>query len=692
MAAISFKVFRGTVPRRSERLLSPNYAQQATNCKITSGALDPLSGPQLASIIGREIATMYRYRYFLNGEPVDNWLTFPYDADICLSPLSNDERGRVYFTSESHEPRYTSAALALTTPPYPTAHRPLGIFNPETAPGWGYGPGDTNGGSGATETRFYAVTYVLATGEESGPSPASAARTDFINGSWAVLIRDVPLRLNGGQNDGGTSDLSAFTSVGSGKYSITIKQPYGIRAGDVLVFSNITYVATSGNRDLAGAHRVLEASKSGADTVVTIELPFPQETPTFDATTTWERESKYDIAGMKRRIYRSVGTSGNFAFVAEIDAFSISYADSIASTLVTDPIETLETLPPPGTMHSMISLPNGCLAGIAGNEVCFSHPYRNYDWPLKNRYSFSGVGIALVPAGTSVMLLTDGFPILFTGTDPEAMSPSVMETYAPCVSKRGVSNVGGGALYPSYDGLYLIAPGVANNITRSLYREDEWRAINPETFNATFHGGQYYATHDHPLGQRIFVLDVGEPDSSLEVLQDATELYSNNYDGRLYLAKGGNIYLFDEDEENTYMADWVSPDVQIGKPTNFSWAQIHADFDDIVPVDSSNDDRNRALMALGADAVGGDMLSFEFLGFEISGDNLIQPRPVTEKKVQFTLYKHGAPVFTKDVTSTKPFRLPAGYKAEVQSVGVSGSVRIHSVTVAESTAELQGAS
>lgn len=176
MAAISFKVFRGMVPRRSERLLSANYAQRATNCKITSGALDPLDGPQLSSIIGRTIRTMYRYRYFQNNEPVDNWLTWDNDVDVCLSPLSNDERGRVYLTSEDHEPRYTSAALALTSTPYPATTRPLGVPSPIEGPRVYYdiflGPNSANnGGSGDRETRFSMQLHMYWEQEKSQVHP-----------------------------------------------------------------------------------------------------------------------------------------------------------------------------------------------------------------------------------------------------------------------------------------------------------------------------------------------------------------------------------------------------------------------------------------------------------------------------------------------------------------------------------------
>ncbi|MDV7391413.1 hypothetical protein RZS08_08680, partial [Arthrospira platensis SPKY1] len=215
---------------------------------------------------------------------------------------------------------------------------------------------------------------------------------------------------------------------------------------------------------------------------------------------------------MTKRIYRSAGTAGQFLFVDEIPVAQTTYADTKATTALGESLATLNTLPPPKNLTNLISLPNGCLVGLAGNELCFSDPYMPYSWPMGNRYSFSGRGVAIVAAGNSVIVLTDSFPILFAGSDPEAMSPAVMETYAPCVSKRGMVDVGGGCLYPSFDGLWIAAPGRVENLTKRLYREEEWSRLGPSSFDAAFHDGQYYAYFQpDPLEPgMMWVLDINE--------------------------------------------------------------------------------------------------------------------------------------------------------------------------------------
>jgi hypothetical protein len=263
-----------------------------------------------------------------------------------------------------------------------------------------------------------------------------------------------------------------------------------------------------------------------------------------------------------------------------------------------------------------------------------------------------------------------------------------MDAYAPCVAKRGVVDIGGGALYPSFDGLWLVSTQQVQCITRKLYREEEWSRLNPSTFDAVFHDGQYYAYYEGQDNTRIVVLDVNEPDSVIEVDETADSLYRNELDGKLYIAKGDILYEWDVDSGRYYESDWQSVDMQFPSPVKFAAVQIHADFGALVPVDTSQLIANEALIAAGPDAVAGHLNGAEILGFEINGSNIVPVELDTERRVQFTLYDNEVPVYTKNVTSAKFFRLPAGFSSEVYAVGLSSSIKVYSVTVAESVAEL----
>lgn len=665
MVAVNIKAFRGQIPRISERLLTPNHATRALNCKITSGSLDPLAGIGQVFSTSLNIETVYRYRAFVSGAYADNWLTWAQDVNIVPSPNANDPDGRFYFSSESFEPRMSTYALSISSTPYPTAWYSLGTAAPTVAPTVAH-----TGGSGATESRSYVYTYVTTFGEESPPSPPSTVYTTYLNATWNLTaLQTAPLN---------SGTITAASTISSNTVRVTLNSVFGIAQYDTLTFSGVV-----GMTSLNGSFRV--QSVDVANTRVTVSLDTVQ---TYTSGGAWARNAPFNTTGMVKRIYRTVGTSGLFLYVGEVAVATTTFNDTVAAADLGEELPTADSSPPPKNLTSLISLPNGCLAGVAGNELCFSDPYMPYSWPVRNRYAFAGVGVAAIAASNSVIVLTETYPILYTGSDPEGMSGSTLDTYAPCVAKRGVVDLGGGALYPSFDGLWLVSPQQIRCITRSLYREEEWTLLNPATFDATFHDGRYYAYYAGQLQSRMLVLDIESPDSVTEVNESADALYRNELDGKLYIAKGQKLYEWDIDHGHYYESDWQSVVMQFPVPVKFAAAQIHADFSAIVPVDTSQITANQALIALGADAVAGHLNGAELLAMEINGSYIVPVELATARRVQFTLYANELPVFTKNVTSSTFFRLPANISSDVYSVGLNASVNVYNVTVAESVEEL----
>ena len=665
MVAVNIKAFRGQIPRVSERLLTPNHATRALNCKITSGSLDPLAGIGQVFSTSLNIETVYRYRAFVSGAYADNWLTWAQDVNIVPSPNANDPDGRFYFSSESFEPRMSTYALSISSTPYPTAWYSLGTAAPTVAPTVAH-----TGGSGATESRSYVYTYVTTFGEESPPSPPSTVYTTYLNATWNLTaLQTAPLN---------SGTITAASTISSNTVRVTLNSVFGIAQYDTLTFSGVV-----GMTSLNGSFRV--QSVDVTNTRVTVSLDTAQ---TYTSGGAWARNAPFNTTGMVKRIYRTVGTSGLFLYVGEVAVATTTFNDTVAAADLGEELPTADSSPPPKNLTSLISLPNGCLAGVAGNELCFSDPYMPYSWPVRNRYAFAGVGVAAIAASNSVIVLTETYPILYTGSDPEGMSGSTLDTYAPCVAKRGVVDLGGGALYPSFDGMWLVSPQQIRCITRSLYREEEWTLLNPATFDATFHDGRYYAYYAGQLESRMLVLDIESPDSVTEIDESADALYRNELDGKLYIAKGQKLYEWDVDSGHYYESDWQSVAMQFPAPVKFAAVQIHADFSAIVPVDTSQITANEALIALGADAVAGHLNGAELLAMEINGSYIVPVELATARRVQFTLYANELPVFTKNVTSSTFFRLPANISSDVYSVGLNASVDVYNVTVAESVEEL----
>jgi hypothetical protein len=132
--------------------------------------------------------------------------------------------------------------------------------------------------------------------------------------------------------------------------------------------------------------------------------------------------------------------------------------------------------------------------------------------------------------------------------------------------------------------------------------------------------------------------------------------------------------------------------MQMPSLVNLSVAQVHADFSGSAQTNTVQLAENTALIALGPDAVAGHLNGHELLSVEVNGSYLLPVTTSNPKRVQFTLYVNEVPVFTKNVTSSTPFRLPAGFLSEVYNIGISANTRTYSVAVATSVAELSQAS
>lgn len=666
MTAINIKAFRGKVPRTSERLLQPNYAVEALNAKITSGRLDPLRGLALVHTSrASTVRTLYRYRY----GTADNWLAWSVPVDVVRSPTAQDSRGRVFFTGDG-EPRMTSYLDAIDgAGPYPAAWYVLGVHIPTVAPTLG-----VTGGAGATESRAYVYTFKTQYDEEGAPSPATV-HTAFSNAvSWDLSDMEPPPPNSGG--------VSGAATVATGIVEVTLDTTRGLAEHEQIVLAGVGGMVAAN-----GAHTILSVEPGNK---VRIALTTAQ---LYTAGGSWARRAPHNTADMKRCIYRTVGTNTDYKLVAEIDADLTSYSDSVAATALGRSLPSLESYTPPKNGHSLTHLANGSLAMLAGNELCLSEQYKPYSWPLANRYAFAGTGVALGAAGNSIIILTDGSPIQAVATIPSAASLASMDTYAPCVAKAGVVDIGGAVVYPSHDGLYLAGPGAVRNLTEALYRIDEWRALQPETFKAAYFDQKYYAEHaTADGGRRILTLDTAEPDSITEVDESADCLYANPRDGRLYLAKGKKVYQWDADEAVRYEALWQSMDFQFGAPLNFSCAQVHAPFVPIEPPDPTILINNTALLAQGADAIEGALGATAVGMIPIGGSNLMDAPDEVPSRVLFSLLKAGQVVFARELNSIKPFRLPPGKKSEVYAVQISSTLPIYGVTVAQSMGELGRAS
>lgn len=246
-----------------------------------------------------------------------------------------------------------------------------------------------------------------------------------------------------------------------------------------------------------------------------------------------------------KRIYRSQTTASGqteLFFIAEITGSDASYSHDMEASPLQEAITSTDFDPPPSTMQGIIAMPNGIMAAFDGRELLLSEPWQPHAWPYKYRLSMTDEIVALAAFGSSLAVLTKGQPYIVQGLHPEAMAQRKLEQPFPCVSARGVVDLGYSAVYPSTEGLVEITEGGGRLLTEGTWTREQWAALVPSSFVATAFNRSYVFSHTPDSGARqIGVLDVSTQPASLARIDIATTaLWTDIATGKAYfLATGG---------------------------------------------------------------------------------------------------------------------------------------------------------
>lgn len=281
------------------------------------------------------------------------------------------------------------------------------------------------------------------------------------------------------------------------------------------------------------------------------------------------------------RIYRSVtsqtGTTALF-FVADhpINSGSFTYDPSVHP--INEPISTTDFNPPPDDMEGLVAMPNGMMAAFRGRELLFCEPFQPHAWPIKYRLKVDHEIMGLAAFGTMLAIITAGQPYRAEGVHPEIMQMEKIEATLPCVASRSIVDLGYGAVYASPEGIVMISPQGAQNVTRGLFTEDQWVAQAPETFIASEWRGLYVVSHQ-PIGaadRKLSLFDLrGEMPTLVEHDMAAVDLLRDTSTGNLHALVGARDIRqvhAPAAEDATYI--WRSKVWDLPYPRNFGACKI----------------------------------------------------------------------------------------------------------------------
>lgn len=343
----------------------------------------------------------------------------------------------------------------------------------------------------------------------------------------------------------------------------------------------------------------------------------------------------------RKWIYRTItgqSSGTDYQFVAEINDGTTTYTDSTLNKDLAETMFSIDFETPPASLIGLVNMPNGMAAGFIkdGIDVCFCEPYRPYAWPTKYKQVVDYPIMGLGTFGETLVVCTKGQPYVMFGTDPNAISVKKLELAQACVSKRSIVNMGDAVMYASPDGLVRVGPGLTDLVTGGFINKEFWTALNPSSIYAYCYDGKYIGFYDNGT-PGSFVFDPRDEMAPFALCTNtSTAGYQDVVRDNLYLAVGSDIVKW-EANATKLSYTWKSRIVETPHKINFGWAKVEAN-----------------------------------------------AYPVTLK-----VYGGGVLRATKSVTSSKAFRLPAGYVADYWEIQLEGSNEVTGVYLAQSDGELK---
>jgi hypothetical protein len=656
MTTIQVKGFSGENRALHPSLLPENIGVTSLNQRPGRGDLRPWNAPLAVSGVSVPTASTTIYRMGRDVASDSNyWLTWAANVHAVRGFNTDDPSERTYYTGHG-TPKWTDKARALTSGSFPTASRDLGVPAPRTpcvttattpltvataievsksyvinavgttdftligaannTPGTIFTATAVGTGSGTVrnntdlEDRYYVYTYVSDIGEESAPSPPSAMLT--------------------------------------------------CRTDDTVTVNNFASPSSVG---IVGINRIriykTASGTTGADFYFLKELG---TNATINATAMSVGQT-YTIATLGTIDFTLLGASGNFmgtTFTCTVIPVSgtgtVSYVTlNLASTTddnhaLSETLPSTAWLPAPGipqggasnyvepTLHHLTGMWNGMMAGISGRSVRICEAFLPYAWPLAYEIRPpETTPIALGKFGQTLVVLTNGKPILAYGGSPDAMDEQPVEFTQACVSDRSVVSMGSAVIWAGPDGLCSIGSSGPNILTAGVMTKDDWQLLNPSSMVASQFDGRYVCSYTVGGVTKGFVVEPGNPGGIFFTDFGFESAYYDEYQDALYIKEKSSSAIKKWNAGTALTCTFKSKEFQFSKP---------------------------------------------LLGFT-TGQVIADAYPAT-----FKLYIDGELKHTRVVTTRNAFRIPTGYRLSKVNIEVVTSNPVQNVAIAHSMDEI----
>lgn len=611
--------FTGENRALEPKLLPETVGVTATNLKPGRGDMRPWGAATTVATVPSGRQTIYRMGRDVPSD-ANYWLSWTTDVHVALGANASDTAERTYYTG-SGAPKWTNTTLALASTPYPAAYRDLGVPAPSAA----CTVTATDAALG-TET----VELVVA-----GIEVRDGSTVVVLSANHSIEVGDV-VTMDVDYNDGTARNYAVttgITEIGAkyiafplqapgteGTYEATGSASYTITADPNTVTETWAVVYT----------HVTDIGEESAPSLPVIITALSDATLTINGFATVPSGS-HGIN--RRRVYITVGTTGEYFFLVELPTSTASTTYS-QSAVLGEVLPSLTWLEPPTDLDWLTPMWNGMMAGISGRSVRFCEAFTPYAWPLAYEIVPTNASpVALGTFGQTMVMLTDGNPSTITGGSPDAMDEHPIEFAQSCIAPLSTVSMGHGVAWAAPDGLAYLGEGGAKLLTDGILTRDDWLAMVPSTINGAFYNGLYFGFYNDGA-KKGFIVDPRNPTGIYFLDSGADAVYVDAQQDSMYVLNGTSIQEWDTGTAMT--ATFKSKVFRTPKPVKtFACAEVVGDY------------------------------------------------PAT-----FKLYADGVLKHTQTVTGAEPFRLPAGFYAQEFQIEVSTTLNIQGVAMAHSMTEL----
>ena len=452
-----------------------------------------------------------------------------------------------------------------------------------------------------------------------GPNAATSDERTFYTGAGTPKWTDLTKAIAGAAYPNAYRELGVPSPVSAITAAAVPQVVSGTRTSET-VFYVYTYVTDVGEESAPSPVSTIVSIQNGDHVSITNMVPPP-----------------YGAYGVNRiRVYRTQSGSSSTQFYYLTEVLSMFTTASDTGQTIGEVLPTTTWLAPPADLRHLTAMWNGMMAGISGPSVRVCEAFVPYAWPIAYEIlPLDTTPVALVTFGQNLVILTNGRPILVTGSSPDSLDEQPIEYTHACVAEMSAVSIGTGVVYASPDGLAFVGTGGARLLTERVMTRVEWQAINPSSMRGAYFEGRYYATYVVASVTKMLMVDMANQDGVYFMDFGVDAVYVDLMQDAMYVLAGTSIQKWDTG--TTLTTTFKSKLFTQPKPIQgYACAQVRAD----------------------------------------------------TYPVAFSLYADNVLVYTQSVLGNDPFRLPGGYYAREFQISVGGAYPIQSVAVAHSMQEL----